>query len=207
MGALASMISPSITTDNYNWSQLPPDAQIVDVGGGQGFVCRDLASAFPGFRFVVQDLPSTVELGAANCPEAFRDRIKFEVHDFFTPQPIQGADVYFLRAIIHDWSDKYAVAILKALVPAMKPGSRVIIHDPHTPNPKALGWWQDRQARASNLRMKLFFNGHDREEGEWEGLFRAADPRFRVDSIKVHLRDQESASGQEMVVVEAVWDA
>jgi SAM-dependent methyltransferase len=207
MGALAGMISPSITTDNYDWSQLRPDALIVDVGGGQGYACRALASVYPQFKFIVQDLPATVELGVANCPKEYRDRIRFQVHDFFTPQLVKDADVYFFRAIIHDWSDKYAVAILQSLIPALRPGARVIIHDPHTPSPKALGWWQDRQARASNLRMKLMFNSHDREEGEWEGLFRRADPRFRVNSIRVHLRDMENPVGQEMVVVEAMWEA
>jgi hypothetical protein len=72
--------------------------------------------------------------------------------------------VYFLRAIIHDWSEKHAAAILKALTPASKPEARVIIHDPHTPDPKELGWWQDRQARGSNLRMKMMFNSHNNRE-------------------------------------------
>jgi hypothetical protein len=206
MTALGRMMSVAITNDNYDWSALPSDALIVDVGGGHGLACQALASAHPGFRFVVQDLPSTIALARANLPAEFKGRIEFQEHDFFTPQPVQGADVYFLRAIIHDWSDKYAIAILKALVPAMKKGARVIVHDMHTPEPKELGWWQDRQARASNLRMKLLFNAHDRERGEWEGLFARVDGRFRVAMPKVHLRDQGNVVGQEMVVVEAVWE-
>ena len=106
---------------------------------------------------------------------------------------------------MHDWPDKYCIKILQALVPAMRKGSRVIIQDPHTPDPKTAGWWQERQARASNLRMKVFFNSHDREAGEWERLFRAADERFRIASMKVHSRETDDDVGPQLIVVEAVW--
>ena len=55
--------------------------------------------------------------------------------DFFTLQPIKDADVYFFRAIFHDWPDKYCIQILQNLIPALKTGARVIIQDPHTPDP------------------------------------------------------------------------
>ena len=36
-------------------------------------------------------------------------------HDFFKPQPIRNASVYFMRMILHDWPDYKALEILKAL--------------------------------------------------------------------------------------------
>ena len=39
----------------------------------------------------------------------------FVVHNFFEPQPIKDADVFLLHMIIHDWSDKYCIQILKNL--------------------------------------------------------------------------------------------
>jgi hypothetical protein len=36
-------------------------------------------------------------------------------HDFFQEQPVKDADVFVLRAIIHDWSDSYVIKILKRL--------------------------------------------------------------------------------------------
>jgi SAM-dependent methyltransferase len=210
MESLAQMMSNSVTTENYSWSELPSNAVIVDVGGGKGFACRALAELHPRYRFIVQDLEGTVAAGKAQCPSGLLEsgQIEFQVHDFFTPQTVEGADVYFFRAIFHDWPDKYCIKILQALTPAMKKGGRVVIQDPHTPDPKQLGWWQDRQARASNLRMKLLFNSHDREKGEWVELFKKADRRWQVnvEGVKVHERDPGNQVGQLMAVVEAVWE-
>lgn len=36
-------------------------------------------------------------------------------------QPVRHADVYFFRAIFHNWRHKYAVEILRNLMPALKP--------------------------------------------------------------------------------------
>jgi hypothetical protein len=41
--------------------------------------------------------------------------IPLPVHDFFKPQPVKNASVYFLRSIIHDWPDAEAKKILKNL--------------------------------------------------------------------------------------------
>jgi hypothetical protein len=48
--------------------------------------------------------------------------------DFFTLQAV-AADVYYFRSIFHNWADKYCVRILQNLVPALKKGARVIIHE------------------------------------------------------------------------------
>lgn len=65
-------------------------ATFVDVGGSHGFVCVDLARKWKGLRFVVQDLPKTVE--SAPCPvdgdEQVAERVRFESHDFFTEQKL-----------------------------------------------------------------------------------------------------------------------
>lgn len=47
--------------------------------------------------------------------------------DLFIEQLVRGANIDFLRWILHGWSDKYAVRILEGLVPAMKDGSKVVL--------------------------------------------------------------------------------
>ena len=46
---------------------------------------------------------------------------EFLAHDFFTPQTVKGAEVYLMKYIIHDWSDEYAVKILRRLREAADP--------------------------------------------------------------------------------------
>jgi trans-aconitate methyltransferase len=146
MEALATMFAMSVLVNNYDWESLG-SATLVDVGGGKGFVCRTLAEHFPKMSFIVQDLEDTIIAGRYQLPEDLGDRVTFMKHDFFTPQPVKDADVYFFRAVFHNWPEKYCVRILQNLVPALKKGAKVIILDPHTPDPLTSQPWQDRQAR------------------------------------------------------------
>ncbi len=146
MEALASMYQDSVIVDNYDWGKLG-SATIVDVGGGKGLVSRTLAKHFPDLSFIVQDLEDTANAGRETCPEELRGRIKYMTHDFFSEQPVKGADVYFFRSIFHDWPEKYCVKILRNLTPALRKGSRVVIYDPHTMDPGTMAPWQERQTR------------------------------------------------------------
>ena len=116
--------------NGYSWDLVDrPGAVVVDVGGGHGAVPKALAPATKNVRFVVQDFEDQIGHGRKILPEDLKDRVEFMQHDFFTEQSVKGADVYFMRWILHDWSDKYAIRILKALVPAMKDGSKVVLFE------------------------------------------------------------------------------
>ncbi|KAL9092895.1 MAG: hypothetical protein Q9165_004313 [Trypethelium subeluteriae] len=114
----------------YDWKSLDlPGSVFVDVGGGRGTVPQTLSRVTTNMQFVVQDLPVSVREGRAALPQELTTRIKFQEHDFFLEQPVKGADVYFFRWVLHNWSDKYCKKILRALIPALKVGSRVIIYE------------------------------------------------------------------------------
>ena len=116
--------------NGYPWEDLDvPGAIFVDVGGGQGSVATALAEATKNMKFVVQDFETVAEKGRKILPKHLEDRVSFIGHDFFSDQVISDADVYFFRWILHDWSDKYAVSILKSLVPALKRGARIIVFE------------------------------------------------------------------------------
>jgi hypothetical protein len=76
-----------------------------------------------------------------------KPQIKFMQHDFFTPQPIKGADVYLLRWILHNWTDDKSVEILKNLIPALKKGSKVLINDGCLPEPGKGRWFDEKASR------------------------------------------------------------
>ena len=42
----------------------------------------------------------------------------------FKENPAKGADVFYMRHILHDWPDTHAVLISKALFPSLKNGAR-----------------------------------------------------------------------------------
>ena len=134
--------------DGYDWGALDrPGGCVVDVGGGHGGVSQALARATKHLKFVVQDLEGTVAEGTKLLPPDLSGRVEFMSHDFFKEQPIQHADVYFFRFILHNWSDKYAAQILEKLIPAMKHGSRVVIYE-FLPDEVANTSWTQKQKRC-----------------------------------------------------------
>jgi O-methyltransferase domain len=123
----------------------PPTTIFVDVGGSHGPVSIALAERYPSFQCIVQDLPEVIE--KAKAPPGVASRVKFMAHDFFEPQPVCGADIYYFRWILHNWSDKYAVRILRSLVPAMKHGARVIVSEYCVPPRGAVSLYRERNVR------------------------------------------------------------
>ena len=113
----------------FDWSAVDkPGAVMVDVGGGHGGVSQFLAQHTEHLHFVVQDIPETVAAGRDQLPRDLQGRVEFMIHDFFTPQS-RTSDIYFMRWVVHNWSDVKVITILKNLVPAMKPESQIIIFE------------------------------------------------------------------------------
>lgn len=97
-------------------------------------------------------------------------------HDFMKEQPsaIHGVDVFLLRAILHNWSDKCAIRILRNLIPAMKPGSKIIINDIVIPEPGTVPPMFERPLRTGSLMMDVHFNSNDRELADFGRLVEEA---------------------------------
>lgn len=130
---------------NYDWLSLG-QVKIVDVGGGAGHVTMELATHFPNISVIVQDMEKMVEEANANVSAELKDRFKFMVQDMFAPQSVE-ADVYFFRWVFHNWTDKYCALILKALIPALKPGARIIINETCMPEPGQISHWREKYLR------------------------------------------------------------
>ena len=160
-------------------------ATIVDVGGSHGEVAILLARTFPSSQLkqvIVQDIDAATVQSAGERLDAElkgmgndEPRVRYMVHDFFEPQPVKGADVYFFRACFHNWSDGYAVRMLRALVPALKVGACVVVNDVVVPGWEELELGKDGDGngngemidvgavRNGDLSMSYLFNAGDRE--------------------------------------------
>lgn len=51
----------------------------------------------------------------------------YKANDFFTPQPQKNAKVFFLKQILHDWSDMYCAKILTQLWESAKPDTILVL--------------------------------------------------------------------------------
>ena len=153
------------------------------MGGNQGYVSFAIAEAFPTLNFIVQDTagmrtPETI----GKVPDALQSRVQLTTHDFFTPQPVT-AEAYFFRMIFHGFADKYCVQILQALVPALRPGAKIIINDGAMPEPGTVGYIEERTIRTLDLFMQVTVNAREREPDDWRELFRRADERYKFNRI------------------------
>lgn len=192
-------LEPHHVVGGYAWGDLPEGATIVDVGGSHGAISIAIAREFPSVKLIVQDLDEAViEEARKQRPADVADRVQYTVHDFFTEQPVRGAEVYFFRSIFHNWSDKYCIRILRNLVPALKPGSRIVLDETVIPEPDKVPKQLEHAMRAGGMSMNTLFNSGDREMSEWESIFREADPRF-------HFRGGHQPPGSGLWIIEVEW--
>lgn len=151
-GAMATFadgpsISPFLLAQGYPWASIGNGiGTVVDVGGSKGNISVVLAQTAPGLRFVVQDLGGAMQGAKDSIPEDVAQRIKFMEHDFFNHQLVK-ADAFLFRMIFHNWSDENVIKILKATIPGLKPGSRIIVNDYFVPEPKTMSLMKERTIR------------------------------------------------------------
>ncbi|KAJ8112641.1 hypothetical protein OPT61_g5037 [Boeremia exigua] len=154
---------------------------LVDVGGGFGQQAAAFKARVPSVRgpVVVQDLAATL----AHAPAIAG--IDFQEHDFFMPQPVRGARFYYLRHILHDWTDDDSVRILDNIVPALAPESRIVIDEVVMPDTN-VPW----QCAFMDLTMSSSLGGYERSGGQWEVLLNRAGLQIEevhtYDKVKKH---------------------
>jgi trans-aconitate methyltransferase len=146
MGTTSAASLDALST-HFAWSELSPNSTVVDLGGSRGHVSTYLAQKFAHLRFVVQDLPEVVKGAADTLPQDVQGRIEFLAHDMFANQPTQGADVYLLRYVLHDWPDKYCIDVLRKLIPSLKAGAKVVIQEHLLPEPGTMTLRQEMNMR------------------------------------------------------------
>jgi hypothetical protein len=184
---------PEFAIEGYAWEK-HSKGTVVDIGGSHGVMAFKLAERYPEMKIVVQDRPEVI----ASAPKPDKGQVEFQAHDFFAEQQVGGADVYFFRWIFHDWSDKYCKAILRALIPALKKGSRILIMEHIVPEPGMLTPFQERPIRHFDMVMKELFNAKERSENDWRKLLASSDDRFNVVEIK-------SPIGSQLGIVVVEW--
>jgi len=147
----------------YDFSQA---TLIADVGGGNGAALRQILARFPNARGVLLDRSDVVN--ALSSDLLLNGRIDAIGASFFDRVP-EGADVYLLIRVLHDWDDDDCVRILKTCQAAMKDGSRLLLGEeilqPDPLKGEVTSYLIDTQM------MAMFGKARMRSEDEFRELF------------------------------------
>nr|AEF14418.1 isoflavone O-methyltranferase [Onobrychis viciifolia] len=140
---------------------------IVDVGGGTGITAKTICDAFPKLKCIVFDRPQVVEnLSGSN-------NLTYVGGDMF--QSIPKAEAVLLKYILHNWTDKDCIKILKKCKEAISSDGKkgkVILLDMVINENK-----DDQRLTQIKLLMDVTMaclNGRERTEEEWSKLFTQA---------------------------------
>jgi hypothetical protein len=138
--------------------------RLVDVGGGEGALLRDILAATPRLRGLLFDLPAVVAGAGGILAGEIAARCEIVGGDFFDSVP-EGADAYLLKGVIHDWPDDDAARILRNTRRAIPAGGTLLVVEPIDSGARPAG--------LSDLLM-LAIGGRDRSETEFRALLAAA---------------------------------
>jgi hypothetical protein len=195
--AMTSMKDPLGNLYDFGSLKAPEGGVVlVDIGGGNGQSIQSIRSAYPGLkgRYVLQDLPSAMEAGSRVCSS----NIEVQPYNFFEQvQPVKGGDsisdqslsckrltnfnlqgaaIYLLKLILHDWADAECRTILRNLAPAMRGHkSKLLICDIVLSDSRP-----DPQKVLYDINM-IFMSGKERSEKHWHALLEGTE--FRIGRI------------------------
>lgn len=163
MGLDVAQWAPAIAA-SYDWGRL---GHVVDVGGGNGTLLAALLQAHRALTGTVLDLPATAEAARRKLAAAgLADRSEVVAGSFFDPLPA-GAGGYVLCAILHDWDDESAAAILRRCAEAAGAAGSVLVVE-------RTGAGGESPSTRMDLRLLAYFGGRERGVGELTALAAAA---------------------------------
>jgi hypothetical protein len=146
----------------YDFSRF---ALLVDVGGGEGALLRDILTATPRLKGVLFDLPRVVVGASETLRGDLAARCQIVGGNFFDSVP-EGADGYLLKGVIHDWPDDDALRILRNTRRAMPQDGMLVLIEKIV----------DSAARPAGLMdlLMLVVGGRERTEADFRALLTAA---------------------------------
>jgi hypothetical protein len=178
IGALfdASMHGVSAMSDlpialAYDFSRF---RHVTDIGGGAGSQLLTILRLHDRVAGSVFDLPAVVESArnGTRLEPTVAQRIRFESGNFLERVPA-NSDAYFMKCVLHDWSDAEAVQILTNCRAQMQPGSRLLIAE-HVIQPGNTPQF----GKLLDLMMLVNFGGKERTRDQYQHLLQQASLRL-----------------------------
>jgi len=144
-------------------------AKVVDVGAGYGHVMAAVVEQCPE---LLQKKPVVFDLAhVIDDVKEKNENLEYVKGDFFKVDTIPEADVYFMKHIMHDWSDKECIEILKNLAAKIKAEGRVVVYDAVLPGPGEEG---DPMVKKNKFYLDVVMmslcSGKERTKKQWVKL-------------------------------------
>jgi hypothetical protein len=139
---------------------------VVDAGGGKGALLRAILTKYPEVRGTAYDIEAVHNRPIA-ADAGVRERLTQLSGSFFEHVP-DGADVYILRRVLHDWDDEKALRILRNCRRAMSPSAKLLIIE-LSPEASRNNW------AGLDLLMMVLQNGRERSAEQLQALLSKAD--------------------------------
>ena len=144
------MLSYAILSE-YNFSNVN---KIIDIGGGQGMLVSMILHKYHKIKGAIFDLPHVVD-GAKEITSQYKvnDRLETIPGNFFENIP-EGADMYFLKSIIHNLSDDQCIDLLKRIKAILPDNGKILIFEPIVENNNRYSF-----AKLYDIQMLVSRNG------------------------------------------------
>ena len=148
---------------------------LADIGGGSGALLAAILRRHAQLRGILFDQPAVVADPAELRRAGMIDRAEVVGGNFFEGVP--AADTYVMKAILHDWEDAEATAILQRIREQIPATGALLVVERVIGPPN-----EDLEGKLSDLHMLVMPGGRERTADEWTALFAAGG--FTVDDIR-----------------------
>ena len=157
--------------ENYDFK---PYKKMVDIGGGNGVMIHTILNNAPDSTGIIFDEANVIEKTIRMIPDNLKERCFVATGSFFEEVP-QGADLYTMKWIMHDWSDDECVQILQNCYNAMPKGAKVLIIDAVIPDDSLN---KPHIAKLLDIVMMACLTGKERSLSEFKIIIERAGLQF-----------------------------
>jgi hypothetical protein len=141
---------------------------VVDVGGGQGLLLKEILIACAATRGILFDQPQVIaSAGQVLASAGLAQRCQIIGGSFFESVPEDG-DVYVMKAILHDWDDGASIDILQTCRRAMSSTSTLIVIERVIGPPNEIP-----EGKFSDLNMMVQYAALERTRQEFDNLLKS----------------------------------
>ncbi|XP_076952956.1 desmethylxanthohumol 6'-O-methyltransferase-like [Bidens hawaiensis] len=169
-----SRIQMEAIMSTYDFGSLK--GTLVDVGGGLGATLNEIVTKYPHIKGINFDLPHVI----SSAPSY--EGIAHVGGDMFTSIP--PGDSFFMKLILHNWSDDKCVQILKNCRESITERTGKVIIADIVLNPGGDDVFDDARISFDIIMLGCFVGGKERTKADWKRILEEAGFR-RYKFIKI----------------------